>query len=198
MEDASLTADMEKLTDTLKRGGLAFRRLEAAEKIGKLKQSHPRLVLALLRAQEWDRAAEVRKAAAAVLKSPVHRRLLEDHPGLAEEAKVEEVEILKHSVLGWISFVIAVVSILFIYLDIFLLSGQPAGTAADGGLIAPPDISPLFCLSFLLSLVGLVLGIIGIRQYGRKKTITRLGLLGNGLIVLCTLLLTMIVRFTVQ
>jgi hypothetical protein len=199
MNDKSLTAEMEKLIHGLKRGGLAFRRLEAAEKIGKLGQSDPRLVLALLRAKELDKSEEVRRAAAAALESPAHRKILDDDPGLVEEAKVEEQEILKPSVSGWISFGIAIVSILIIYADIFLINAQPAGVAPDGSVTAPPlDISPLFCLSFLLSVIGLVLGILGIRQYDRQKTITRLGLLGNGLIILSTLLLSMVVRFNVQ
>jgi hypothetical protein len=193
MSDATLSGQMEKLIDDLKRGGLAFRRLEAAEKIGSLEQSHPRLVLALLRAREWDRAPEVRQAAESALVSPVHRAVLERHPQLAAESKVEEREILKPSVFGWISFVLAMISILIIYGDIFLLSSQSAGAVTP-----PPDISPLFCLAFLLSLAGLVTGIIGIRQYGRKKTINRLGLLGNGVIILGSLLLSMVVRFTIQ
>ncbi len=192
MNEQPLSAEMEKLLGALKSGGLAFNRLEAVDKIGKLEQSHPSLVLALLRAGEKDASEEVRKAAAEALKSPVHAEILKKKPDLYEEAKLEEVVILKQSVFGLISFILSIISILIIYADIFLLSAQPAG-GAEPAL----DISPLFCLSFLLSLVGLVFGIIGIRQDDRVKVFSRLGLLGNALIVLCSLILTMVVQFKV-
>ncbi len=103
------------------------------------------------------------------------------------------MEILKPSVWGIISFILSLVSILIIYVDVFFLAAAPAAGAAEQSL----DISPLFCVSFLLSLVGLVFAIIGIRQYGRVKTFSRLGLLCNGLIILASLILSMAVRFTV-
>jgi hypothetical protein len=193
MIEKPLSPDAEKLIHDLQRGGLAFRRLEAAEKIAKMAVSHPRLVLALLRAREWDRAEEVRKAADAALGNPAHKEILDADPSLIDQAKVEETEILKPSVLGWISFGLAIVANLIIYLDIFFLGARP-----DSSAPATIDISPLFCLSFLLSIVGLVLGIVGIRQYGRRKTVVRLGLFCNGLIFIGTLLLTMVVKFKVQ
>jgi hypothetical protein len=193
MDDKSLSPDMEKLIHSLKRGGLAFRRIEAAEKIGRMENSHPRLVLALLRARAMDGAEEVRQAAAAALESPPHRKILEATPGLIEEAKAEERETLKPPVFGWVSFGIAIVSILIIYADIFLLGAPVSGAAPP-----PIDISPFFCLSFFLSIAGLVFGILGVRQYDRRKTISRLGLLGNGLIIICSLLLTQVVKFYVR
>jgi hypothetical protein len=193
MSEQPLDSNIEKLIEDLKRGGLAFRRIEAAGKIGKLAKSHPRLVEALLRASEKDASGEVRKAAAAALQSPVHAEILEDNPGLLELARVEEVEVLKPSVWGSISFALALISILIIYADVFFLTASPAAGGAGPSL----DISPLFCISFLLSLVGLVFGIIGWRQYGRVKTFTRLGLLLNGLIILGSLILSMAVRFFV-
>ena len=123
----------------------------------------------------------------------MHAEILEQNPGLVDLAKVEEVEILKPSVWGIISFALSLVSILIIYVDVFFLSASPAaGTAAQ-----TLDISPLFCVSFLLSLVGLVFAIIGVRQYGRVKTFSRLGLLLNGLIILGSLILSMAIRFYV-
>jgi hypothetical protein len=192
MNEQPLSVEMEKLLGALKGGGLAFRRLEAAEKIGKLGQSHPRLVLALLRVSEKDGSEEVRTAAAGALKAPVHAEILEKNPALYEESKLEEVVILKQSVFGLISFALSIVSILIVYADIFLISAQPAGVT--GPVL---DVSPLFCLSFLLSLVGLVFGIIGIRQYERVKIFSRLGLLGNALIIAGTLILTMAVQFII-
>jgi hypothetical protein len=193
MSEQPLPSEMEKLLQDVKRGGLAFRRIEAAEKIRKLKKSHPRLVEALLRAKEMDKSEAVRKLAAEALQSPVHADILKQNPGLVELARVEEVEILKPSVWGIISFALAMVSILIIYVDVFFLAASPAAGAAEQAL----DISPLFCLSFLLSLVGLVFAIIGVRQYGRVKTFSRLGLLLNGLIVLGSLFLSMVIRFYV-
>jgi hypothetical protein len=193
MSEQPLASEMEKLLQELKRGGLAFRRIEAAEKIGKLALSHPRLVEALLRAREKDVSEEVRKAAAEALKSPVHAQILKRNPGLIGLARVEEVEILKPSIWGVISFALALISILIIYVDVFFLAASPAAGVAEPTL----DISPLFCLSFLLSLVGLVFAIIGVRQYGRVKVFSRLGLLLNGLIILGSLILSMAVRFFV-
>ncbi len=193
MSEQPLTSEMARLLQEVKRGGLAFRRIEAAEKIGKLADSHPRLVEALLRAAGTDASEEVRKAAAEALQSPVHADVLEENPGLAELAKVKEVEILKPSVWGIISFALAMISILIIYADVFFLAASPAAGSAGPSL----DISPLFCLSFLLSLVGLVFAIIGLRQYGRVKTFSRLGLLFNGLIILGSLILSMAVRFII-
>ncbi len=193
MSEQPLTSEMEKLLQELKHGGLAFRRIEAVEKIRKLKKSHPRLVEALLRAKETDKSEEVRKAAAAAVQSRVHAEVLEQNPGLVELAKQEEVEILKPSVWGMISFALSIVSILIIYLDVFFLAAPPVPGAVDPSL----DISPLFCISFLLSLVGLVFAIIGSRQYGRVKTFSRLGLLLNGLIILGSLILSMAIRFYV-
>ena len=199
MKEQPIPTDMQKLFHQLKEGGLAFRRLEAIEKIGRLEKSHPRLVSALVRARELDTIEEVRKAAAEALHIPVHREILESDPGLVEQALVVEPENVKHSVFGFVSFVISIVSILIIYADIFLIMAQPAAFAADGSEMAPPlDVSPLFCLSFLLSLFGLVSGIIGIRQYDRKKEFSRLGLLGNGLIILSTLIISMVVKFHIQ
>jgi hypothetical protein len=193
MSEQPLTSEMEKLLQELKHGGLAFRRIEAVEKIRKLKKSHPRLVEALLRAKETDKSEEVRKAAAAAVQSRVHAEVLEQNPGLVELAKQEEVEILKPSVWGMISFALSIVSILIIYVDVFFLAAPPVPGAVDQSL----DISPLFCISFLLSLVGLVFAIIGSRQYGRVKTFSRLGLLLNGLIILGSLILSMAIRFYV-
>jgi hypothetical protein len=193
MADQPLPSEMETLLRDLKRGGLAFSRLEAIEKIRKLDGSHPRLVEALLRASEKDGSEAVREAAAGVLQVPVHARVLEENPGLIEFAKVDEVEVLKPSVWGWASFGLALLSILIIYLDVFFLSSSPN---AVGGA-QTMDISPLFCISFLLSLVGLVFGIIGLRQFGRVRIFSRLGLLLNGLIILGSLILSMAVRFII-
>ncbi|MBN2084791.1 MAG: hypothetical protein JW748_06160 [Anaerolineales bacterium] len=191
MSEQPLTPELEKLLQDVKRGGLAFRRIEAAQKIGGLGKSHPRLVEALLRAAETDVSEEVRKAAAGALQTPVHVEMLEKNPGLIELAKVEEVEILKPSVWGLISFALSIISILIIYADVFFITAGPTGVDAGPSL----DISPLFCVSFLLSLAGLVFGIIGVRQYGRVKTFSRLGLLFNGLIILGSLFLSMAIRF---
>jgi hypothetical protein len=192
MDKQPLSGEMEKLLGELKVGGLAFRRLEAIEKIGKLGRSHPQVVLALLRIREKDGSEEVRRAAAEALRLPLHADVLEKNPDLTQLAQVEEEEVLPQSVFGLISFALAMLSIVIVYLDIFVLSSQPAGAANPA-----VDISPLFCLSFLLSIVGLVFGIIGVRQYGRVKLFSRLGLLGNALIIICTLILTMVIQFKI-
>jgi hypothetical protein len=189
MVERPLSQDMEKLLQDVRRGGLAFRRFEAAQKIKRLPKSNPRLVEALLRVREGDVSEEVRRAAAEALQSPVHAEVLEKHPELIEQARVEEKVILKQSVWGLLSFALSIVSIFIIYFDIFLLAAEQTGQALD--------ISPLFCLSFLLSIVGLVFGIIGIRQWDRVRLFSRLGLLLNGVIILGSLLLSMVVRFIV-
>jgi hypothetical protein len=193
MEPESLPKEAEKLLHQLQRGGLAFTRLDAARKIAELKTSHPRLVLALMRAAAFDKSAEVRKAAAAALRVRPHAETAGRNPGLAEEARRPEEEILKPSVLGAVSFGLSIFAILIIYADVFLVTG-PAPSAGGLPII---DISPLFCLSFLLSLAGGVLGLVGLRQDDRRKTLPRLGLMLNGLIVVGSLFLTMVIRFTI-
>jgi hypothetical protein len=191
MGQAPISPDLEKLAQQLRGSGLAFNRLEAAKKIAKLKASHPQLVLALMRAAAFDKSAEVRKAAAAALKARVHAEIAAGNPGLAEAARAAEAEILKPSIVGIVSFGLSIVSILIIYADLFFISAPaPAGGAPV------LDISPLYCVSVLLSLAGIVLGVIGLRQDDRANTFPRLGLLFNGLIVLGTLILTVVIRFT--
>lgn len=193
MSEQPLSSEMKKLLQDIARGGLAFRRLEAIERMKRLRKSHPRLVVALLRASERDESEDVRKEAAEALGLKVHAEILEKDPGLIDQARIEKKEVLKQSVWGWISFALSIISILIIYLDIFLIGAAPTSVASGQML----DISPLFCLSFLLSVFGLVFGIIGLRQWDRVKTFSRLGALLNGLIILCTLILSMAVRFTI-
>jgi hypothetical protein len=193
MEQTPLPPEMEKLLRQLRRGGLAFTRLDAVQKIAKLKTSHPQLVLGLMRAAASDQSAQVRRAAADALKARVHAEVAARNPGLAGEAQQPEEEILQPSVVGAVSFGLSILSILLVYADVFLVTG-PAPSAGGLPII---DISPLFCLSFLLSLAGVVLGIIGLRQEDRNRMLPRLGLLFNGLIVIGSLFLTMVIRFTI-
>ena len=67
--------------------GSAGMRLEAAHQLGDLHASRPRIVEALITAQESDSNSTVRWYAANALRSPVHQRVLEQHPDLMERAQ---------------------------------------------------------------------------------------------------------------
>lgn len=100
---------------------------------------------------------------------------------------------LKHSGLGIASFVLSMVSIL----------GYIAAVALIGAMISPylngeglPDSSEelfqivggvviLALLFVLLNVIGFILGIVGVFLKNRKKIFAILGLIMNGVIVLC-------------
>jgi hypothetical protein len=77
-----LSPDVEERLHMLQHGSLSLARRAAAEVLGKLDTSSPRIVQALVEAGEHDGDHQVRMAAAEALCAPVHQSVLEQHPEL--------------------------------------------------------------------------------------------------------------------
>jgi tetratricopeptide (TPR) repeat protein len=97
----SLTPEVEELLRILQSGTLYLARRDAAEQLGKVGTSSPRIIRVLRAAQESDPYPDVRRAAAKSLQAPVHKEYLKQNPDLEETEKVrsralepEEVELL--------------------------------------------------------------------------------------------------------
>jgi hypothetical protein len=80
----SLPPQVEELLHVLQSDGLYSARRDAAEQLGKVETSSPRIVRALIAAYESDSYAAVNRAAAQSLRSPVHQACLRRHPDLLE------------------------------------------------------------------------------------------------------------------
>lgn len=86
----SLRPDVEELLQVLQFGDLYLARQDAAEQLGSIETSSPRIVQALLYSSESDPHPEVRRAAAESLRSPVHQEYLQRDPYLAIRTKAAE------------------------------------------------------------------------------------------------------------
>jgi hypothetical protein len=189
MPEPELSAESKKLLRDLRLGGLAFNRKEAAEKIGKLNESSGALVSALIRAREFDGNEEVRKAAGEALQTPAHQAILKMDPGLEQRAAVPPKKPRMYSVYGILSYVFAMIAVSIVYLDLFVIDPQLSAGANPFGLGIDPVIINsyfLFIGSIVLPILGVVSGIMAIRQYDRKPVLGIIGLLGNALILLAT------------
>jgi hypothetical protein len=189
MPDVDLSAEAERLLKDLQQGGLAFNRKEAVEKIAKLSVSNEALVTALIQAREFDDNEAVRIAAAEALQAPAHRTILDNTPGLGQRASVAPKKKVNYSKLGILSYAIAMVSIILVYLDLFIVDPKISGTANPFGLgVGPAVINGAILLagSFLLPLAGLIMGMIALRSYERKNILGLIGLAGNALILAAT------------
>ena len=87
----SLPREVEELLHVLLSGSRHLDRRDAAERLGSVETSSPRIVRALRAACDSDRYPEVRKAAAKSLRASVHQEHLQRDLGLAINAKVAEV-----------------------------------------------------------------------------------------------------------
>jgi hypothetical protein len=65
-------------------------RRRAAERLGKLSESSPRIVQYLIVAGESDSMLEVREAAMESLRAPVHQAILQEHPCLHDTRSITE------------------------------------------------------------------------------------------------------------
>lgn len=81
---ASSPPDVEELLHILQSGSAALERADAAEQLGKVGTSSPRIVRALIAAYNSDPYSMVNRAAAKSLRAPVHRAYLQEHPDLME------------------------------------------------------------------------------------------------------------------
>jgi hypothetical protein len=189
MPEPELSAEAKKLLRDLRLGGLAFNRKEAAEKIGKLKESSEALVFALIQVREFDGNEEVRKAAGEALLSPAHRAVLKKDSGLEQRASVPPKKSRLYSVYGILSYVFALIAVSIVYLDLFVIGPQLPESANPLGLgVSSVVINSyiLFVGSFVLPTLGVVSGIMAIRQYDRKPVLGIIGLVGNALILFMT------------
>jgi hypothetical protein len=189
MPERELSSEVKKLLQTLRQGGLAFNRKEAAENIGKLNESSEALVAALIQAREFDDNEEVRKTAADALHSPAHTTILDNDPGLEKRAAVARKRRNTFPVFGTMSYALAILSVIIVYLDLFILDPQLSASANPLGLGIDPVLINSFFLfvgSFVLPLVGLISGILAVRQYERKTVLAFFGIVGNLLILLAT------------
>jgi hypothetical protein len=189
MPEPELSAEAKQLLKDLQQGGLAFNRKEAAEKIGKLDDSSEALVSALIQAREFDGIEEVRKAAGEALLSPAHQAILEKDPGLEQRAAVARKTGRIYSIYGILSYVFAMIAVFIVYLDLFVIDPQLSASANPLGLGIDPVIINSFILffgSFVLPLLGLISGILAVRQYERKSVLGIIGLVGNALILFAT------------
>lgn len=190
MPEPELSTEAKKLINVLRQGGLAFNRKDAAEKIGKLKSSSAELVAALIQAREFDDNDVVRAAAAEALQAPAHQSILKQDPGLEQRSAVPPKPRSTFSLPGALSYAFAMLSVLIVYLDLFLIDPQLSGMTNPLGLGAAgaATINGVVLLigSFLLPLAGFILGIIAVRQYDRKPIFAIIGMTGNMLILLAT------------
>jgi hypothetical protein len=189
MPDVELSAEAERLLKDLQQGGLAFSRKEAIGKIAKLSVSNEALVTALIQAREFDDNEAVRTAAAEALQAPAHGAILENDPDLEQRASVPLKKRFNTSLLGILSYTIAVVSAAIVYLDLFIVDPKISGMANPFGLgVGPAVVNGVILLagSFLLPLAGLIMGMIAVRSYERKNIFGVIGLVGNALILVAT------------
>jgi hypothetical protein len=91
-----LPPEVEKLLRRLGRWSPDPTRREAAEQLGKLATSSPRIVQALVRAREHDGDHQVRMAAAEALRAPVHQAVLQEHPDLTKRAESDFEQAATH------------------------------------------------------------------------------------------------------
>jgi hypothetical protein len=82
-----LSPDVEEHLSVLLSGKLRLARKKAAEQLGSVGTSSPRIVQALTAACRSDTHSLVRRAAATALRAPVHQECLQNHPKLSEVAE---------------------------------------------------------------------------------------------------------------
>lgn len=83
MEPASLDLDsIDNLLKTLKDGPF-FERKQAADELGRLPESHERVIAALMQAAESDSDPSVRHAAIQAMETPVHAHFMSTRPQMA-------------------------------------------------------------------------------------------------------------------
>jgi len=189
MLDVELSAEAEGLLKNLQQGGLAFSRKDAIEKIAKLSVSNEALVTALIQAREFDDNEAVRTAAAEARQAPAHRAILEMDPGVEKRGAVAPKKPKLYSSYGILSYAFAMLAVIIVYLDLFLIDPQLSASTNPLGLgIDPVIINSLILMfgSFVLPLLGLISGILALRQYEKKSVVGIIGLVGNALILLVT------------
>jgi hypothetical protein len=80
----SLPQEVEELLRVLQSGSAALDRRDAAEDLGKVGTSNPRIVRVLIGAYESDPSSMVNRAAAKSLRALAHQEYLQQHPDLME------------------------------------------------------------------------------------------------------------------
>jgi hypothetical protein len=189
MPESKRSTEAEQLVKELQQGGLAFNRKETVEKIGKLSASSEAVVAALIQAREFDENEAVRTAAAEAIQAPAHQAVLTSDPDLERRASIPPKSKFGTSWFGILSYALAMISVIIVYLNIFVVGPNISGAVNPLGLGVGPDVVNSVMLlagSFLLPLAGLILGIISLMRYGRKNVMGLIGLVGNALILFFT------------
>ena len=86
-EEESQSPEVENLLRDLQPSRLWLARLKAAEDLGELSESSPRIVQSLVTAGESDSLPSVREAAVASLRAPVHQEILREYPDLVQRTQ---------------------------------------------------------------------------------------------------------------
>ena len=86
-EEETLSPEVEELLRDLQSGSSALDRMDAAQQLGEVGTSNPRIVRGLIAVYESDSYSMVSRAAAKALRAPVHQECLQQDPELAESAK---------------------------------------------------------------------------------------------------------------
>jgi len=86
-EEEALSPEVEELLRDLAQASFGLARLKAAEDLGELSESSPRIVRALIAAGESDAFLGVREAALESLRAPVHQEILREYPDLMQHAR---------------------------------------------------------------------------------------------------------------
>jgi hypothetical protein len=86
-EEKALSPEVEELLRYLQQASWWVMRRRAAEHLGKLRESSPRIVQSLIAAGESDSFLGVREAAVESLRAPVHQEYLKQHPDLMEKVE---------------------------------------------------------------------------------------------------------------
>ena len=86
-KEEALSPEVEELLRNLQQGSWWMIRQGAALRLGKLSESSPRIVQALIAAAESDSILGVREAAMESLRAPVHQEILQQYPDLGQRAQ---------------------------------------------------------------------------------------------------------------
>jgi len=151
---------MESIPQLLQdiQAGLSYKRLDAANAMGKLDESSEEVIVALLTAKETDAKEEVKTAASSALEALIHKQYIQDHPEVLQKANLAvEAESTKQAKDLRRRFRIERVAFL---LTVAIIAGVIFGSKTDLGVlgltfaIAFSLVSIYFSVDFILGLGG--------------------------------------------
>ena len=86
-EEEELSPEVEELLRDLQPSSLYLSRQRAAERLGELSESSPRILRSLIATSAFDSSQAVREAAEESLRAPVHQEILQEYPDLMQRAQ---------------------------------------------------------------------------------------------------------------